>query len=174
MLFRYDYDLSSEAGYDVLLRPQPALVKSVQQSLNTLYDLNIFQALGLNVPSFSFSRKSLGSGHIAKYLNGTASNPHFVLDMKAHTRFAQSSRLPLDDVLEMTIAHESGHAFYDSTGLNEVLSAEVEEEVVEAFAEYVGKRDVEFAFRLLMKPAISFDREAGSVSLARALEALRG
>ena len=125
----HDYDPAWD--YTLDQRPPKAVVGVVEARMEELG--RVAAALGLETPRCYYVRDlsdHLGE-HLARYINGTASAPVFVLDARALQIEARRSELSLQEAVVPTLWHELGHAWLESCGLELEGS---EEELVEEFA----------------------------------------
>ena len=95
--------------------------------------------LGLGPIALYFIEGDEVDNHLARYINGSYSSPIFVLADKVEDR----------DEAALTLFHELGHAYVDSTGAD--LAPEAEEEAVEDFARRVYAQGAEAAVLQLNK-----------------------
>lgn len=122
----HNYDPSWD--YDLDPRPHPETARHVATILARYTDL--WAAMKLAAPRVYFVRRL--KPHLARYVNGTTSQPVIVVDAAAHVRSARRYGVDLYDAVLGTLLHEVGHAYVETTGLE--LDSDTEEEIVERFA----------------------------------------
>jgi hypothetical protein len=116
----WDYELDTKPAVRVV-----AVMKAAEEDLT-----KTAAALGLEKPRVYFV-KDLEGDHLARYVNGTSSEPVFVLDAKKLERAARQYKIDLETTVVTTLHHELAHAYLESLG----LEGEDQEEMVERFAE---------------------------------------
>lgn len=117
-------------------------------------------ALGLDGVSYQFVRfddhfvddGEESVGHLAHYVDGTGRCAWFVLDARQVNRYCRRFKVPLEDCLEATMAHEYAHAYLEANTVK--LGHNREERWAEDFAqEWLRHRDVDRAVALLKRRA---------------------
>ena len=124
-------DYNPEWDYKIDKNPPKKLVEFVNKIILDL--TKVRKTLSLGNIRLSYIKDDREDA-LARYINGTYSNPYIVLNIDA---FNQSTNIGRD--LEMTIVHELIHAYLESKGLD---TSEHDEDVVEeATVEYMDFRD---------------------------------
>lgn len=143
---KHDYDPSWD--YEIDEEPLDEVKRLVDRFL--VDHSPIFHALKMEPPHI-FYVKGLDAGeHLAKYINGTASDPFIVIDSRYVDEQADQFNVHLADAVESTLLHEYGHAYLDGTGEHEEMSQEKEERLVEKFAKtYWKTRDLKKSLKIL-------------------------
>jgi len=140
------------SDYEVSTRPRPSLVSMVSGLVASHSAL--LKRLGLNAPEIYFVRSLSLGHHLAKYIDGTTSNPVFVVDAGAIQRAAKKYDVALDTAFESTLLHEYGHAWLDAKFMSDRPADEGEEDAVEAFAHaYWDTRDIKVSMKILREYA---------------------
>lgn len=134
-----DYD----PAWDYNIDPRPIreikrLVDSILTDTKPLQD-----ALGFETVNVAYITGD-NSGSLARYIDGTKDNPHFVMSTRIILYYARKYGNDLWTAVETTLVHEFGHAYLDMCG------AVQSEEDVEDFAHtYNMSHDVETAKKVL-------------------------
>ena len=129
-----DYDPGWE--YNVVKRPLPVVKNLVSSILKDLNDLK--KALGFQNIQIHYIKES--HDNLARYINGTMDNPHFVINARGIYNAAKKHGINLGTAIETTLVHEFGHAYLEMCG---VSTQDHDEDVVEEFArEYNDSRDI--------------------------------
>jgi hypothetical protein len=121
----HDYDPAWD--YDLDFKPPLAVVEAVAAAREELDACAA--ALGLQAPVVYYVRNL--EDHLARYVNGTSSDPVFVVDARAIARGAKKYESTMEAAVVPTLKHELAHAYLESLGLEDFAM----EEVVEGFAE---------------------------------------
>jgi hypothetical protein len=137
-LLTEDNEYDSSLDYDIHHNPPSALVKIVDQILQDKNTQTLIKALNINTPKISYIRDNKREA-LARYIAGTSSNPHIVLDLDTIESAVKNDSSNLGYAIESTIIHELIHAYLESKGLD---PSEHDEDVVEsATMEYMDFRD---------------------------------
>jgi len=122
------HDYQPEWDYNTV-GPDQHLAAHVRATLTLLSRYHVYQSLGLSRPRIAYVNGELN--RLAKYVDGTKTEPVIILDIKEIREGAKRYNLPLALVVETTIVHELAHAFEDSTGKD--YSEKSAEEFAERF-----------------------------------------
>lgn len=142
----HDYDPSWD--YEMDEKPLEEVTRLVDRFLKD--HQQIFSVLRLPTPKVFFVTGLGEKGHLAKYINGTSSEPFIVLDAEELDAQADEYGVRLEDAVESTLLHEYGHAYLDATGRHEDMKPEKEERIAEKFAKtYWETRDLKKAMKVL-------------------------
>jgi hypothetical protein len=110
--------------------------------------------LDLNAPEIYFVKNLSLRHHLAKYIDGTMTDPVFVIDAGSIQRAAKKYDVALDTAFESTLLHEYGHAWLDAKFMSDRPADEGEEDAVESFArKYWLTRDIETSMKILREYA---------------------
>lgn len=132
-----------EAGYILDLEPDPDVARMIAACLDEHGD--IFELLGVPRPAV-VCILGLHRGHLARFVNGTSSDPLIVFDSHAVKKTAMKYGVLLLDGVESTLLHEYGHVYVESVG----AEPDDEERIVEAFAKRCWLGDHEGAVEQLV------------------------
>ncbi len=136
-----DYDPSWD--YEVVKKPLPEVQKLVSSILTDLEPLK--QALGFRKVYVHYIKAP--DTDLARYINGTMDNPHFVLNARGIYNAAKKYGVNLGTAVETTLVHEFGHAYLEMNGIE---TMDHDEDVVEEFAgEFNHFRNIKTAIGIL-------------------------
>lgn len=136
-----DYDPSWD--YEVVKKPLPEVQKLVDSILRDLDPLK--KQLGFHNVYVHYIKAP--SSDLARYINGTMDNPHFVLNAKGIYAAAKKYGVNLGTAVETTLTHEFGHAYLEMNGID---TADHDEKVVEEFAhEFHHYRNIKTSIGIL-------------------------
>lgn len=145
-----DYDPGWD--YEVSKKPNPAIRKLVNSILKDLEPLK--KQLGFHNVYVHYI-KDPDKSCLARYINGTMDNPHFVLNANSIYDSAKKYGVNLGTAVETTLVHEFGHAYLEMCGID---VADHDEDVVEDFAqEYNYHRNTKTAMNILNDFVEEFD-----------------
>lgn len=123
-----EHDYSPDQDFTLRQRPDPKVVALVYEFLQ---ESRFGEALGLPEATYYFGSLQT-SDHLARYANGTSTNPVITLDDQQLRKQARRNKIPMRAAVWPTLLHELGHAYVDSVGLSGEI--EDEEEIVEGAA----------------------------------------
>jgi hypothetical protein len=138
----HDYDPSWD--YNVDPRPLKEVKRLVDYVLKDT--LSLQKALGLTHIQIYYIVKD-PNGYLARYISGTSNNPVFVMSTRTIYLSAKKYGVNLGTTIETTLAHEMGHAYLESRGID---TQDHDEDVVEEFTRYFhDTRDIQGAKKIL-------------------------
>lgn len=143
---KHDYDPS----WDYEVDDEP--LEEVRQLVDAFIEAHapVFRALKMPTPHVFYVKDLEKGEHLAKYIDGTSSDPFIVVDSKYLEAQADKFDVRLEDAVESTLLHEYGHAYFDATGEHEEMGEGQEERLVEKFAQtYWKTRDLKKAVKTL-------------------------
>ena len=121
-----DHNYDPNWDYDVNESPDPKFKNMAENYISKLIKelipkLDIFQNILINYVN-------LESSTLAKYINGTYSEPYIVVDLDNIIDTCKEYEVPIETGIETSILHELGHAIQEASELS------LNEEEAEEFA----------------------------------------